>query len=115
MKIEIWADVICPWCGLGQFRLDRAIQDAARKDEIELHHRSFQLDPRAPATPQPAREMLRQKYRLSDAQATAAFARVEGLAAADGLQPYIVGDNLVGNTHAAHEMLALAADRGLEE
>ena len=113
MRIEIWSDLICPWCGLGQHRLDRALEGVAHRDRIEVQHRSFQLDPRAPTTPRPAREMLRQKYGLSDAQATAAFARVEGLAEKDGLAPYIVGDNLVGNTRLAHEMLALASDRGL--
>jgi predicted DsbA family dithiol-disulfide isomerase len=114
MKVEIWSDVICPWCGLGQHRLDRAIADLPYRDEIEVVHHSFQLDPRASTTPRPVREMLAARG-LSEAQLGAVFARVETLAAKDGLSPYIVGDNIVGNTQLAHELLALAAARGLED
>ncbi|HLV68643.1 MAG TPA: DsbA family oxidoreductase [Polyangiaceae bacterium] len=115
MKIEIWSDVICPWCGLGQHRLERALAAFAHRDDVEVVHRSFQLDPSFPERTEPARDMLARKYRLNDAQLDATFRRVEGLAAADGLSPYIVGDNVVGNTRLAHELLALASERGLEE
>jgi predicted DsbA family dithiol-disulfide isomerase len=114
MKLEIWSDVICPWCGLGQHRLDLALEGFAHRDAVEVVHRSFQLDPAAPAAPQPVRAMLAAKYRMNDAQLAATFARIEGLAAADGLSPYIVGDNVVGNTRLAHELLALASERGRE-
>ena len=113
MKIEIWADLICPWCGLGQHRLERALADFAQRDQVELVHHSFQLDPRAPEAPLPVREMLMKKYGMSDAQLAASSARIEGLAAADGLAPYHVGDNVVGNTSLAHELLAFARERGL--
>lgn len=111
MKVEIWSDVICPWCGLGQHRLNLAAADFTG---VEIIHRSFQLDPRAPAQPRPVRDMLRAKYRMTDAQLAEQFTRIEGLAAADGLSPYIVGDNQVGNTHLAHELLAMASQRGHE-
>ena len=113
LKVEIWSDVICPWCGIGQHRLDQAL--ARFGGDVELVHRSFQLDPNHPDETQPTREMLAQKYRLSPAQADAAFARVESIAKADGIEPYIVGDNLVGNTRRAHEWLAFASTKGLEE
>lgn len=114
MKLEIWSDVICPWCGLGQHRLDVALEGFAHRDAVEVVHRSFQLDPRAPAAPQPVRAMLAAKHGMNDAQLAATFARIEGLAAADGLSPYIVGDNVVGNTRLAHELLALASECGRE-
>lgn len=114
MKIEIWSDVICPWCGIGQHRLERALDAFAHRDEVEVVHRSFQLDPHAPAEPRPVREVLARKYRATDAQVRAMGARVEAIAAADGLTPYVTVDNLGGNTRLAHELLALASDRGLE-
>ncbi len=111
MRIEIWADLICPWCGLGQHRLDRAIESFPRRDEIELVHHAFQLDPRAPEEPRTARAMLRDKG-LTDPQIDATWSRIQTMAALDGLSPYLL-DNTVGNTRRAHELLALAADRGV--
>jgi predicted DsbA family dithiol-disulfide isomerase len=114
MKIEIWADIICPWCGLGAHRLDRAIADAREGGaEIELVHRSFQLDPDAPDEARPVREMLRARG-YGEAQLAATWQRIETMAAAEGLAPYQL-DNVTGNTRRAHQLLAFAADRGLED
>ncbi len=114
MKIEIWSDLICPWCGLGQHRLEQALATFSHREQVQVVHRSFQLDPRAPTTPRPVREMLTEKYGVRGAQLEAMFSRVESLAAADGLTPYHVGENIVGNTHLAHELLAFASARGHE-
>ncbi|GDX79615.1 protein disulfide-isomerase [Deltaproteobacteria bacterium] len=115
MRIEIWSDVICPWCGLGQHRLDAALAAFADRGEVEVVHRSFELDPSFPAGKViSAPELLRTKYRLDDAQIAAATGRIEALAASDGLTPYNVGNNVVGNTRLAHELLAMAADHGME-
>jgi predicted DsbA family dithiol-disulfide isomerase len=114
MKIEIWADIICPWCGLGAHRLDRAIADAREGGaEIELVHRSFQLDPDAPDEARPVREMLRARG-YGEAQLKASWERIETMATAEGLAPYHL-DNVTGNTRRAHQLLALAAERGLED
>lgn len=110
MKVEIWSDVICPWCGIGQHRLDAAL--AKFGGDVEVVHRSFQLDPHHPATPRPTRELLIEKYRMTPAQAEQSFARVEDIARQDGIVPYIVGENLVGNTRLAHELLAYATASG---
>lgn len=116
MKVEIWSDVICPWCGLGQHRLDAALSNFEHRNDVEVVHRSFQLDPSFPAhTTISVREMLKSKYGMSDQQLQANSRRLEALAAADGLQPYQVGNNRVGNTGLAHIFLAFAAERGLED
>lgn len=114
MKIEIWSDLICPWCGLGQHRLEQALSTFPHRQHVQVVHRSFQLDPRASTTPRSARDMLTEKYGVRGPQLEAMFQRVESLAAADGLTPYHVGDNIVGNTHLAHELLAFASAQGCE-
>jgi predicted DsbA family dithiol-disulfide isomerase len=115
MKIEIWSDVICPWCGIGQHRLDQAIAGFEHREHVQLVHRSFELDPRSPPGVRPVREMLAKKYGISGVHVQAMFDRVESIAAEDGLSPYVVGDNVVGNTRLAHELLAMASERGLED
>ncbi len=113
MRIEIWTDIICPWCGLGQRRLDKALERFGHAGDVEVVHRSFQLDERAPAgTTQSARDMLKKKTGMSDAQFEQATGNIERLAAADGLTPYIVRDNRVGNTSLAHELAAWATEQG---
>lgn len=112
LSIEIWSDVICPWCGLGQRRLDKAISGFVHSAALKVVHRSFELDPSAATVPVPVRQMLQKKYRLGEIELSQMFARIEGLAKDEGLSPYIVGDNQVGNTHLAHELLAMA--RSLE-
>ncbi len=112
MRVEIWTDIICPWCGLGQRQLDTALEGFAHKDEVEVIHRSFQLDESAKeGETAPVRQMLRKKG-MSDAQIDAVTARVETMAKAAGLDPYVVRDNRVGNTSLAHELAAWATEQG---
>jgi len=59
MQVEIWSDGICPYCGLGQHRLDTALAQFAHGDEVTVVHRSFQLDPGFPeGVVEPVREVL---------------------------------------------------------
>jgi predicted DsbA family dithiol-disulfide isomerase len=112
MQVELWADVICPWCGLGNHRLEAALERFPHRDEVQVTHHSFQLDPAAPAgSSEPVRDMLRKKG-LDDGQIDAMTRRVEGRADSEGLRPYHVLDNQVGSTGLAHELLAYAADLG---
>ncbi len=113
MRVEIWSDLICPWCGLGQHRLNTALERFEHASDVEVLHRSFQLDARAPLdATESVRHMLQVKKGLSSAQVDAATRHVEELARAEGLSPYIVGDNRVGNTSFAHELAAWATEQG---
>ena len=48
MQVEIWSDVVCPWCYLGKRRFEKALAGFPHRDEVTIVHRSFQLDPSAP-------------------------------------------------------------------
>ena len=115
MRIDVWSDLVCPWCGLGKHRLDAALDRLPDREDVQVVYRSFQLDPNAPAQPQTVRQLLRSRYGLDEAGFAEVTGRVESLASAEGLVPYHVGDNLTGNTALAHELLALAAEHGVAE
>lgn len=115
MKIEIWSDLVCPWCGLGQHRLDQAVAAFEHSKEVEVVHRSFQLDPNFSSQPRPVKAFLAERRGMNEAQMKATFGRIEAMAASEGLSPYTVGDNFIGNTRLAHEFLALAAQKGFED
>src|SRR5580700_526960 len=113
MKIEVWADIICPWCGLGLYRMKQALAQFPRAAEVTIVHRSFQLDERAATgSTEPVRAMLHRKMGASDAQIARMTGQIEQMARAEGLQPYQVLDNRVGNTSLAHELAAWATDLG---
>ncbi|MFJ8924925.1 DsbA family protein [Streptomyces sp. NPDC102364] len=113
MKVEIWAEVTCPWCGLGSHRVDRAVERFEHSDRVEVVHRSFPLGTGFPAgRTVGVREVLLSKYGISGAEAEAATGQLETLAASEGLSPYRVLDNVVGDTGQAHEFLAHASAQG---
>src|SRR5664279_4498668 len=115
MEIEIWSDLICPFCGLGNQRLDNALARFAHADQVTVVHRSFELNPAAPVgSVRAVREMLQERYGMTDAQVEAEHARIKADAAAEGLVPYEVTDTSVGSTALAHDLLAYASDQGLE-
>jgi predicted DsbA family dithiol-disulfide isomerase len=111
MKVEIWSDVVCPWCYLGKRRFEHALESFAHRDSVEVVYRSFELDPSAAAeTSTPTVELLASKYGMTPAQAEAAQRQMEQRAAADGLTFRMQGLRS-GNTRDAHRLLHLAKDR----
>jgi len=115
IRIEVWTDIICPWCGLGLHRLHAALARFEHRADVELVHRSFQLDERAaPDKTESVRSMLRKKG-FPDGQIDAMTSRVSSLAASEGLTPYHVLDNIVGSTQLAHEFAAWATEQGQGE
>lgn len=113
MRVEIWSDIICPWCGLGNKRLADAVASFAHADEVEVIHRSYQLDPSQPVGETMAvAEMLAAKG-YSPGQIVASQDRIEAMAAEEGLRPYRVRDNRAGNTQLAHELMAYARAHGV--
>ena len=62
MRIDVWSDVVCPWCYLGKKRLEAALEGLDFAGEIEVRWRAFQLDPTATAEPKDLRHALERKY-----------------------------------------------------
>jgi predicted DsbA family dithiol-disulfide isomerase len=115
VRVDIWSDVVCPWCYLGKRRFERALESFEDRASVEVVHRSFQLDPTRPkGQTQNRREMLMAKYHLTAGQVETMDARMEQTAAADGLE-YHMGDGVTGNTFDAHRLLHLAAARGRQD
>ena len=112
MKVEIWSDVVCPWCYLGKRRFERALESFEHRDGVDVVYRSFELDPAAPVgSTTPTVDMLSAKYGMSPADAHNAQRQMEERAAADGLT-FRMSELRTGNTRAAHRLLHLAKDQG---
>ena len=107
MRLEIWAEIFCPWCGLGNHRLNQALKSFEHRTEVQVAHRSYLLDSPREATA--VAHVLTAKFGVTAQRAVEMANHVEGLAARDGLQPYMVVNNRMGNTELAHEFLAYAS------
>jgi predicted DsbA family dithiol-disulfide isomerase len=115
MKIEVWSDIVCPWCYIGKRRLEGALARFAHRDAVEVVWRSFELDPSAPARRElKPIEHLASKYGMSVEQAQAAQGRVSAQAAQEGLE-YHLENAQSGNTFDGHRLIHLAAQHGLQD
>jgi predicted DsbA family dithiol-disulfide isomerase len=115
MRIDIWSDLVCPWCYVGKRRFERALAAFAHADGVEVIHRSFQLNPSAPVgQTMPRRDVLMSKYGLTDAQVQAMDAKMERTAAHEGLDYHLAGGS-TGNTFDVHRLLHLAHARGVQD
>jgi predicted DsbA family dithiol-disulfide isomerase len=113
MRVDIWSDVVCPWCYVGKARFEKALAGFDGRDDVEVLYHSFELDPSWPqGQTMPILEMLATKYHLSPADAEAAEGQVGGLARAEGL-PFRP-DRPLGNTFDVHRVLQLARDQGFQ-
>src|SRR5215831_1153965 len=116
MRIDIWSDLVCPWCYIGKRRLERALAELPDAPQVDIVHRSFQLNPSAlTSTTSSRRDYLRAKYGWSPGQAAKIDADMEQRAAADGLEYHLTADGLTGNTFDAHRLVHLARQRGRQD
>ncbi|MGP3971935.1 DsbA family oxidoreductase [Streptomyces sp. 6N223] len=113
MRVEIWSDVVCPWCYIGKARFEKGLAAFAGRDGVEVVHRSFELDARAPrGGTKTVAEGLKAKFRIGDEQLRAMEARVGAAAAGEGLG--MRHDRLATGTFDLHRVLHLAGERGLQ-
>jgi predicted DsbA family dithiol-disulfide isomerase len=107
IQVEIWSDVVCPWCYIGKRRFERAVDELDGEIQLDIVYRPYQLDPTAsPGKSQPVFEAYARKFGGPE-QATAILARVTEAAAGDGLG-FRMDRALRANTLLAHRLLWLA-------
>ncbi|MDZ5622974.1 DsbA family oxidoreductase [Nocardioides bizhenqiangii] len=113
MRIDIWSDVVCPWCSIGKRRLEQALADFPHRDQVEVVYHSFMLDPGAPTEPTgTAQEMLARKYGLTLADAAEKQSAVIAVAAELGMDWHQHHDSPHVGTFDAHRLLHLALAEG---
>src|SRR5690348_14298029 len=114
MLVEVWSDIVCPWCYIGKRRLERALEAWPGRETVEVRYRSFELDPGRPQTTEESLEaMLAGKYGVSLDQARGMNDRVTRLAADEGIA-FRLDLARPGNTFDAHRLSHLAREQGLE-
>jgi predicted DsbA family dithiol-disulfide isomerase len=115
MEIQIWSDVVCPWCYLGKRRFEHALAAFEHRDQVRVVHRAFQLDPTMPkGESQDQLEVLTRKYGAAAEQIKAQQAELVRLAAVEGLEYHLVGGQ-AGNTFDAHQLIRLGLERGVQD
>jgi predicted DsbA family dithiol-disulfide isomerase len=115
LTVEIWSDVVCPWCYVGKRRLEKALADFEHRDQVEVVWRSFELDPNAPPEREHSgAEHLAAKYGMSLEQAERSNAQMTELAASEGLE-YHLDRTRGGNSFDAHRLIQAAKDQGKQD
>jgi predicted DsbA family dithiol-disulfide isomerase len=113
LTVDVWSDVVCPWCYIGKRRFEAALEGFEHRDDVTVLWHSFELDPEAPPVAEGrSAERLAAKYGMSVEEASARQAEITALAAQDGLT-YDLAESRGGNTFDAHRLIHLAAEHGL--
>ncbi|EOR03157.1 DsbA family oxidoreductase [Acinetobacter genomosp. 15BJ] len=111
MRVDIWSDVVCPFCYIGKKRLEHVAQEAGI--ELDIHWHSFELDPNAPAKHDTSNtERLAKKYGRSYAEMEEMERNVAAMAAVEGIDFQWQKANS-GNSFNAHRIIHLAQSKGL--
>src|SRR6185437_15940145 len=115
MQIDVWSDFACPWCALGLARLEVARAAFEHGDEVSVVHRSFQLDPHAPARRDVTMvEAVAKKYGLDASSVLAGHGRLTALGAEVGVV-FDFDRVQLGNTFDAHRLAQAARGAPYEE
>ena len=111
MRVDIWSDVVCPFCYIGKKRLEAAAEQAGL--ELEVHWHSYELDPEAPVRQEVSNsERLAQKYGRTLAEVEEMQRNIAAMAAEEGIEFNWENANS-GNTFNAHRIIHLAQSKGL--
>jgi predicted DsbA family dithiol-disulfide isomerase len=108
MQVDIWSDVVCPWCYIGKRRFESALSRFEQRDEVQVVFHSFELDPQAEGSPAGSiPDRLAAKYGISREQAVQNNERLARMGAAEGID-FQFERAQPGNTFDAHRLLHLA-------
>ena len=111
--IDVWADVVCPWCFIGKRRLEKALENFEHRDQVTIRHRAFQLQPDIKESVL-TKKYLAEKYQASLEQVDQMQANVCAVADGEGLC-YNLDETLSGNTFDAHRLLLWAATQDKQD
>ena len=112
MKVEIWSDVVCPWCYIGKRRFEAAMAEFPHADKIEVEWKSFQLDPSTKTnSKQTTQAYLAKKYGKSADEVQAMTDNVTQVAASVGLD-FHLENATTANTFKSHRLIHFAATKG---
>jgi predicted DsbA family dithiol-disulfide isomerase len=115
LTVDIWSDVVCPWCYIGKRRFEAALEQFEHRDDVTVLWHSFELDPEAPPVAEgKSAERLAEKYGMSVEEAAGRQAEITTLAAQDGLT-YDLAESRGGNTFDAHRLVHLAEAHGVQD
>lgn len=115
MTIDIWADVVCPFCYIGKRQFERALESFEHKDKVTIKYRSFELNPGAPkATGKTPHEFLAERKGISVEEAKQLNDEVTTYAKSVGLT-YDLDHAHPANSFDAHRLVHLAKKHGLEQ
>lgn len=113
MKVEIWSDIMCPFCYIGKRNYEAAISQFAGKDQVEVVWKSFQLDPTIqPAPDKNVYQYLAERKGMSYADSVKMHERVIAMAQSVGLE-YNFDKAVIANSFDAHRLIQLAKTKGL--
>jgi predicted DsbA family dithiol-disulfide isomerase len=110
LRVEIWSDVVCPWCYIGKRRFERALAELDGEIDVAITYRPYQLDPTAPfGAPTPVAEVYAKKFGGPE-RAEQIFEHVTRIAADEGLD-FDLERAWRANTRDAHRLLWFAEHR----
>ena len=111
LEIDVFTDVVCPWCLVGSARLDKAIAELPSDIVVEVENHPFYLDPNVPKEGVVVADMLRQKYGREPKDM---WARVEGEAKKAGVTLDLSRQPRMFPTAKAHTLTRLAKPLGTQ-
>jgi predicted DsbA family dithiol-disulfide isomerase len=117
LRIDVWSDVICPWCYVGKRRLEATLARFEHADAVRVVWRAFELDPRMPRSIDSSVsyvDRLARKYRVPPEHASRMIDRMTDTARGDGLD-FRFDIARPGNTFDAHRLLRWSLDHGVQD
>ena len=113
LPVEIWSDVVCPWCYIGKRRFEKAVAQFGHP--VDVVWRSYELNPGSPPLRDGSNvERIARKYGITVERAAAQYERITQLASAEGLD-YHLDRARSGSSFDAHRLVHLARDHGIQD
>ncbi|SEA20401.1 protein disulfide-isomerase [Porphyromonadaceae bacterium KH3R12] len=115
MKIEVWTDIMCPYCHIGKIHYEKALRQFDHADEVILEWKAYQLNPNLPDKGKgiPVKQYLTDMAGYSEENVDNMFAGIRRLADGAGI-PFALPNAIAANTRDAHRLIKLAAEKKLD-